>query len=188
MNLFITPYCFPEKEVHKKWQSLRDCFRRELVAQNNPVTASNSKRRAKYKYFDDLEFLTPYTQCNINENSEQDDTEKSFSANDFETFSNTKDPLGDYEKTRKRKRVASVVEEEITVPMEVNEVRERRNYSDDDEAFLMSLLPGFKEYSWEEKCLLRIELMQTMLKFKSKKEQGRVVSVKFEVEEEEDSS
>ncbi|CAB3232929.1 unnamed protein product [Arctia plantaginis] len=148
-------YC---KEVQKKWQSLRDCFRRELIIQK---TQSSSNGKKKYKYFDALEFLTPYTHSIINETSASSHDEVSFLITDLE--SNSKDPLS-----------ASFAEESREESEEEFATSSRR-FMDDDEAFLYSLLPSFKEYGMEQKYLLRIELMKTILKFKQSQNNFGVV-------------
>ncbi|KAJ2940897.1 hypothetical protein O0L34_g10158 [Tuta absoluta] len=48
-------------EVTKKWNSLRSCYRREIVYQHRASKGLITKRKRKYYYFDSLMFLLPFT-------------------------------------------------------------------------------------------------------------------------------
>ena len=64
-------------------------------------------------------------------------------------------------KTRKR----NYDEEILQVLKEGNKRQIRERVIDEDESFLLSLVPSFKKYNEEQKLLLRIELMNTIVRF-----------------------
>lgn len=96
--------------------------------------------------------------------------------------SNSKDPLSE---PNLLQRKLSVTLEAEPREKNVEEVaNSSRRYLDDDEAFLYSLLPSFKEYGMEQKYLLRIEIMKTILKFKQSQNYCSIVKEETNEEEE----
>lgn len=47
------------REIQKRWQNLRTCFKRELRLQQKEIPGERTKKRRKYIYFDMLMFLLP---------------------------------------------------------------------------------------------------------------------------------
>jgi len=67
-------------EVQKKWNSLRNCFARELRLQKETKSGQGAKKRRKYIYFEKLLFLLPSVENrehrgNLNVRSSLSDTE-----------------------------------------------------------------------------------------------------------------
>ncbi|CAG9791880.1 unnamed protein product [Diatraea saccharalis] len=219
------------KEVHKRWESLRGCFRRDVLYQKNFVPRNGIKKKAKYKYFNSLLFLLPFTKATSTEYttiqdfeadnkstemtlgsscprdiedsksyspSNSDDTKiegkrfqkRKMSTNiDQETLINEENIINScnfrtgYNKTRCDKislsnRSTAVIDQEVSVDDEnflnsYKKIRHNRK-DDDDKAFLMSLLPILRDFTLDEKILLRIELMQTIVRFKESRQVGRI--------------
>lgn len=150
-------------------------------------------KKAKYKYFDVLQYLKPFTlirnieppvnnpsdkDSHVKDSDNDNDNDGSNQAQDEEEIEpdvnrtlkieldddTVTDPLEDEEITvQKDCPVASVMCKEPAPESNLRMIIEEVN---DDKLFLLSLLPSFKNSSMEEKYLLRIEIMKTIMKFK----------------------
>jgi hypothetical protein len=154
--LFVTV-----KEIQNKWNSLRGCFRRDLLVQKQTPTTANAKRKRKYIYFDSLLFLLPFTAATNNELAEAD--------NDDQSSETEKETEGIMEKRAKLREKDNNEEEMVVVNVpakELNQYLKKEDHEDDDESFLRSLIPSFKQFTPDQKLMLRIEIMKAILNFK----------------------
>ncbi|KAL7632354.1 UNVERIFIED_CONTAM: hypothetical protein RMT77_017312 [Armadillidium vulgare] len=162
----------PDIDVRKKWASLRDCFRRELAQQQQQQRKTTSKlctkMRRKYLYFNHLRFLLPHVKVSTTPKSSLLEREIS------EAPPETPTPDGENEHSSteenaeastacscvKNKRQENYGEEILKLLKEAT-----KNRFDNDEYFLLSLAPKFKRYDANKRTLLRLEILNTILKF-----------------------
>ncbi|KAL0808850.1 hypothetical protein ABMA28_012521 [Loxostege sticticalis] len=170
------------KNLQKKWATLRRGFRRELALQKSDPSGSAAKKRKKYIYFDALLFLLPFTTLEDNETSwDNEDNETTLEKGNHSANQNLEDNV-ECSVPKSKTRLHSTNSNK-NYDEEIRKVLNEGNQSiftnthkvtdpvtnktdDDDEAFLKSLLPSIKPFTSDEKLLLRIEIMKTILNFK----------------------
>ncbi|RVE51909.1 hypothetical protein evm_003375 [Chilo suppressalis] len=159
-----------EKEVQKRWSSLRHCFRRELSVKKNMPSDGPVKKKKKYLYFDSLSFLLPFMEIDnteglyTNENNETENNETELS-----NLDNITSPA-ETKFSKQRTDNKNNDEEIITLLKEGNKILSKSKTSDsgqdEDELFLRSLTSYMKEFSGDQKLLLRMEIIKSILNFK----------------------
>lgn len=183
--IFLKFFLFTGKEVQKKWSSLRDSFRRELSQQKKTPSGSAAKKRRKYIYFDQLLFLVPFTQITQTSSSlddaEERETQSQLLPLNTEQSQNEQpqrtlgaEQLPSTSTYNRKKSKINYDEEILKVLKEGNKGLKESNTRvlDEDESFLMSLLPPFKKYDQENKFLLRIAFMNTIIEFDRNHREG----------------
>ncbi|KAL0901936.1 hypothetical protein ABMA27_007081 [Loxostege sticticalis] len=153
-----------EKEVQNRWNSLRGCFRRDIREKNS---SDGGKKKRKYIYFDSLLFLLPFTEGTKDDSSVEEENDDQAVKKEIIT----EKPL---EKRPKMKHIKKKeidegntdIEETNQIWLPSIEVNKSDEKDDDDEAFFRSLLPTMKQFTQDQKLMLRIELMKTILNFK----------------------
>ncbi|XP_041987014.1 uncharacterized protein LOC121738833 [Aricia agestis] len=178
-----------EKEVFKRWGSLRNCFRRQLIEDKLQATGGLTKRKRRYIYFDELQFLRPFCELekkpsnstkeskkkkNKSHDEDYDSSENSdFDSNYmFDSDDDTKEEDGDTTtiKEEREEDTSKSYTVEIDNLSHVNENfgRDKRHGpEDDDDLFLRSLAPVLREIRGDQKLVLRMEIMKLIIEFKS---------------------
>lgn len=107
-------------------------------------------------YFDQLLFLLPFTQMS--------DTEYSLADTENEPPQLETLQAGPSLQISSAKKQWKINYDEEILKV-LKKASERQTKVDEDESFLLSLLPAFKKYEEEQKFMLRIEVMNTILSF-----------------------
>lgn len=157
---------FTGRLLHRRWKSLRDCYRREVSKQQKTKSGSGATGRKPYIYFEQLRFLQPVT--NITESSmeqeQEDDDEETVEQHRSDTAS--QQTLTQRSKRRKQKddddKLIDVLKMRVaqggpsTLPT-----------SDPDTLFMLSLVPEIQKVPEDRKLFLKSQLIDAILKAQS---------------------
>nr|CAD7269057.1 unnamed protein product [Timema shepardi] len=151
-----------QKDLYRRWKSLRDCFRRELSIQAKEERFNTTdSRRKTYMYYDNMLFLLPI----------MGQTRKPDVTDEVEEEPREKHPRRRYKGLSRVIRRPSVLDEDPLVEVQMRSVpqiaapaEEEAPNDDDDKAFLMSLLPTLRRFDERDKLTVRIEIMNTLRK------------------------
>ncbi|XP_069361186.1 transcription factor Adf-1-like [Maniola hyperantus] len=180
-----------EREVYKRWRSLRTCFSRELTLQRREKLRGKVKRRKRYEHFEELSFLMPeyehYFQddtmnilhfgsdeetAEVAEFEEPRSEDETFheikSETELENYSETdifmdSDPVH-IEPKRERDTLDFTREKRERDTLEDTR-REKKEESDSDKLFILSLVPSFRRITPKKKLAAKIELMKVLQSF-----------------------
>ncbi|KAB7501363.1 Transcription factor Adf-1 [Armadillidium nasatum] len=162
----------PGIDVRKKWASLRDCFRRELAQQQQQRKTTSklcTKMRRKYLYFNQLKFLLPHVKVSTTPKSSLLESEISEAPPEAPTALDGENEHSSTEENAEASTACSCIKNkrEENYGEEILELLKEatKNRFDNDEYFLLSLAPKFKRYDTNKRCLLRLEILNTILKF-----------------------
>ncbi|XP_063040695.1 transcription factor Adf-1-like [Engraulis encrasicolus] len=133
----------PEEDCRRKWKSLRDQFIKEQRR-----TAMGNGR--KWKFTEQMAFLTPFIQCRTSMGNYvvegEDDTDKEMNNNSGHG-------------SRKMRDGATPPH----FPVWPGHKRwELNGEGNEDEMFLLSLLPHLKKLSYEKKCAVKLKFHQLL--------------------------
>nr|CAD7415474.1 unnamed protein product [Timema poppensis] len=161
-----------EKDLYRRWKSLRDCFRRELSIQAKEERFNTTdSRRKTYMYYDNMLFLLPIMGQTRAKKDSDEEERKPDVTDEVEEEPREKHPRRRYKGLSRVSRRPSVLDEDplvevqmCSVPQIVAPAEEEAPNDDDDKAFLMSLLPTLRRFDERDKLTVRIEIMNTLRK------------------------
>ncbi|CAH2243298.1 uncharacterized protein LOC120630844 [Pararge aegeria] len=171
-----------DREVYKRWRSLRTCFTRELALQRREKLEKSSKRRKRYEHYDALKFMlaeygddTGKLQDDTmeilqydsdDESAENGDAEDISSRSDAGTLRHIKSEVENYPETEiffdTNNPIQDSAEENAHDMLGHVSVRHE---SDSDKLFMLSLIPSFRRINPRKKLAAKIELMKVMQSF-----------------------
>uniref|UniRef100_A0A673HWA8 BESS domain-containing protein n=1 Tax=Sinocyclocheilus rhinocerous TaxID=307959 RepID=A0A673HWA8_9TELE len=159
----------PVEEVRKKLKNLRDKYIKERRAMKEKKSGSEADSQKVWKYFNIMSFLEPHvrerpTSSNMMVNEEEQEVILTLEPvtvqieQEVSDISTTgEDSLAENENENSSQKV-----DEIS--------KQLKDCGDEDELFLMSLVPAFKRLSEIQKSTARIEIMRVLhdIQFKEK--------------------
>jgi len=151
-------------EVKKKWNSLRNCFARELRLQKETKSGQGAKKRRKYIYFEKLLFLLPSVENrehrgNLNVRSSLSDTE---TESEVACEEATGERRREYGRRRKPATQKETYEESLLKILEQKKPAD----TDEDVNFAVSLVPILQSLDDYKKIEARIQIMNVLKNFK----------------------
>ncbi|KAI5641249.1 alcohol dehydrogenase transcription factor myb/SANT-like domain-containing protein [Phthorimaea operculella] len=178
-------------EVTKKWNSLRSCYRREIVYQhraskgnqseeNNYCSDTNDDSQTQpaeeiiLPFIDPMETKEEFSNQTQASNVNNDDDDDYVSFKKYRSIRQAENEQGGNIKKYRSVREDSKNTVPKSVPTKDDTIIEKEyqvkvetvNDEEADVSFLQSLLPAMKELTSDQKLLLRIEIMRTIYKFK----------------------
>ncbi|XP_064108274.1 uncharacterized protein LOC135216735 [Macrobrachium nipponense] len=156
--------------LQRRWKSLRECFRRELKAQQG-MPGDGGSNRKKYMHFDQLLFLISTLDerpaCS-NYSASQCDLAEELGEGTIEvTPPNLETPERPQEQSKTKDKAKKSYEKPIDVLK--NKAQED---TDEDEYFLMSLLPKFKKFNDDQRFEAQLEILKIMRGLQQRSTQG----------------
>lgn len=154
-------FLFIVADIQRRWKSLRDCFRRELLRIKKMKSGSGQEcRRKEYIYFKQLSFLTPICETK----SQEEQTSEGPAEEKNEPESQLPDRLV-HPKKKKRKTAGS--EEQVLLQTLAKNIKKKTNAQDDpDKHFLLGILPHFKSLPENAKLEVKAEFINILKRYK----------------------
>lgn len=154
--------------MHRRWKSLRDCYRRELQKQTSQKSGSAATGRKCYVYFEQLRFLQTVcspTQSGLGE-IENEVPDMQNEQNENREYVEPEVPSAT---PKKRSRISKDDDAELIkvlkqkVAQEASFSLSANNDRDPDTLFMLSLVPDLKKVPENKKLIIKTQLMNTIL-------------------------
>lgn len=158
--------------VKKRWDSLRNCFARELRAQTNTKSGQAAIKRRKYVYFDRLLFLLSEvehrpTESNLSETRIEEEILEE--TDNVVPVINESGAHGDgvpLAGVGKKRKIAKASYEDQLLEILKNDRKNTVSAIDEDSNFALSLVPTLKSIPEHNKIRARIEILNVLQNLK----------------------
>ncbi|GAB6020127.1 hypothetical protein CHUAL_002856 [Chamberlinius hualienensis] len=133
--------------LHKRWTSLRSCFRREINVQKK--LGQNVRKRRKYIYYEQLLFLLPTMENESTETDYDDNDEINKVVEEQVIITSPR------RKIQPRTKLQLSEEDESLVNTNLQLIE-----ADEDTNFALSIVPSLRELSPDDKLEAKIEILK----------------------------
>ncbi|CAG5057020.1 unnamed protein product [Parnassius apollo] len=153
-------------DLQRKWRNLRDTFKRQIAIEKQIREGKNIKKKT-YVYFKYMLFLLPHLQAA--EEEEKDETVSPL----LDEYLGRKRSI--HPSTKARRQVMRRHANDVANESAVAEVAPRASLGtgctiDEDEHFLMSLIPSFKKMTDDEKLTTKVEILKVIKQVRRRSE------------------